>query len=299
MKKNNKILLTLITLVVLSFVLIGSSFAWFLVSTTIKLPFSSELTVTQKENLEVSVDIDNDLTTDSFSGTFSSSIDLGTVLDISGNGINLFNPIGFQSEDVPSLYEVATPIHLGDAVKEGDYLELIIKFRSNSELDIYLNEDSSILPYDKTTNMSEYSPTISRDYIAGAARVAILNSAKTSSLLVWDPNPLYQLTKVSESYSFSENGTADTFSALSSYSYITSTTGQSSAFTSSQIVLGNSTLDEHKLITLTKASESDEYYTGSVVVRIWIEGRDRESDICLSGGRIKINLVFNGVISED
>ena len=220
MKKNNKILITLITLVVLSFVLIGSSFAWFLVSTTIKIPFSSELTVTQKENLEVSVDIDNNLSTDNFQGTFSSSIDLGTILDISGNGINLFNPIGFQSEDVPSLYEVATPIHLGDQVKEGDYLELIIKFRSNSELDIYLNEDSSILPYDKTTNMSEYSPTISRDYISGAARLAILDSTKTSSLLIWDPNPTYQLTKVSESYTFSENGTVDSFSALSSYSYV-------------------------------------------------------------------------------
>ena len=299
MKKNNKILITLITLVVLSFVLIGSSFAWFLVSTTIKIPFSSELTVTQKENLEVSVDIDNNLSTDNFQGTFSSSIDLGTILDISGNGINLFNPIGFQSEDVPSLYEVATPIHLGDETKEGDYLELIIKFRSNSELDIYLNEDSSILPYDKTANMSEYSPTISRDYISGAARVAILDSTKTSSLLIWDPNPNYQLTKVSESYTFSENGTVDSFSALSSYSYITSTNGQSSRFTSNDIVLGNSDLDEHKLLTLTKANESDEYYTGQVVVRIWIEGRDRESDICLSGGRIKINLVFNGVISEE
>jgi hypothetical protein len=54
-------------------------------------------------------------------------------------------------------------------------------------------------------------------------------------------------------------------------------------------------MESRILVTLTKANENDDYYTGSILVRIWIEGYDRESMIPLAGGNVSISLSFSAV----
>ncbi len=47
-----------------------------------------------------------------------------------------------------------------------------------------------------------------------------------------------------------------------------------------------------KIVTLTKASEDDEYYTAHIVMRIWVEGTDREAKTPLADGLFDLLLHF-------
>lgn len=52
------------------------------------------------------------------------------------------------------------------------------------------------------------------------------------------------------------------------------------------------------LVTLTKTNEDDLYYTGSIVMRIWVEGTDREAKYPLAGGIFNAKLHFTAAIKE-
>lgn len=47
-----------------------------------------------------------------------------------------------------------------------------------------------------------------------------------------------------------------------------------------------------KIATLTKASDDDEYYTAHIVMRIWVEGTDREAKTPLADGLFDVSLHF-------
>ena len=47
-----------------------------------------------------------------------------------------------------------------------------------------------------------------------------------------------------------------------------------------------------KIVTLTKESEDSEYYTAHIVMRIWVEGTDREAKTPLAGGLFDMMLHF-------
>ena len=85
---------------------------------------------------------------------------------------------------------------------EGYYLELRVKFRSASEMGIYLSGDSYVSPVDTSKKNSTYGSAVSTDYIAGAARVSFsevtevdANGKIVSETLksIWIPNDHIEL----------------------------------------------------------------------------------------------------------
>ena len=55
-------------------------------------------------------------------------------------------------------------------------------------------------------------------------------------------------------------------------------------------IIGDTT--DGKIVTLTKEKESDPYYTAHIVMRIWVEGTDREAKTPLAGGIFDVSLQF-------
>lgn len=92
------------------------------------------------------------------------------------------------------------------------------------------------------------------------------------------------------SYNISTEGTKE-----SSYQYYD--TNNSSLTTLSNVKLTDN-LDDVPIVTLVKRSDTDQYYTAHIRVRIWAEGTDREAKTPLAGGTFNTHLVFEGILSQ-
>ncbi len=297
---KNKILI-LISLLVLTFSLVSVSYSWFLISNSVDIDLDSSLTVASRNDLLIS--LDNGVT---WSGSYSTGTSFGTVLDVSGNGVNLYTPIAFTGalNDIPTNFDTATPIYFTSPNSDGDYLELKIMFRSQAPLTVLFGGDSAINPVSSDANVRRSTfGSFTLDNIAGAARLAILNSSKDETIMIWAPNPYFQLTYSGDATAeFTKNGTIEPAYYYYSYdgiSYTKQTVSKNAYYTRDYIVGSTSTTSGEQgsskvLLSLNKENESDVYYTGTLNVRIWIEGTDRESQIPLSGGKVSMSLVFIG-----
>jgi hypothetical protein len=200
-----------------------------------------------------------------------------------------------------------------------DYLELVVAFRSTSNMNVYLSDESEIVPvnavYDPDDPNRNIFGTFSKDYIAGAMRVAIVEEVSADSeltederlRLLWAPNSTYQLTDNNNgTYDFKANGTAE-----DNYTFITYDDGKyvptpvpDDYYASKKFVVdktgavklnseeyysGNSPV----LVSLTPQAGSYDYKT--VRIRIWFEGTDREAHQALAGGNVSIRLKFIGI----
>lgn len=300
---NKSKLLILIAILSLVFTLTTVTYSWFLVSTGVDIDVDPYLTVEAKDELLISLDGGS-----TYNGSYTTNIAFGSVLDVSGNGLNLYNPTDFSgaNQDVPTAFESATAMTLSSPLNDGHYLELSVIFRSKNQLSILLGSESTVLPAELNAETLERKSTYGNytcDYIAGATRVAFLNGDKSSLNMLWIPNDTYELyNEAGASASFRANGTREAsykYYSLVNNAYVLNTYPASDIYTR-KLVPGstNTTVTSQglcsNLVTLTKANEEDEFYTGTVVVRIWIEGTDRESRIALSGGKVSIHLVFVG-----
>ena len=52
------------------------------------------------------------------------------------------------------------------------------------------------------------------------------------------------------------------------------------------------------IVTLTKENTTDEYYTAHVVMRVWVEGTDRDAKTPLAGGKFNLKLHFTTVLPK-
>ena len=159
---NTNIFIIMLSFVTLTFVLISSAFSWFLISKDVDINFDTPLHVDLKGGLEVSIDGG-----EYYASSFALDCELPDVLDISGDGINLFTPNAFTGidNDIPVSYASATPIILtGDYTSdtpiynasEGDFIELPLTFRSRQPLSVYLSSSSFIRPRNTSGNTSSY-----------------------------------------------------------------------------------------------------------------------------------------------
>ena len=107
----------------------------------------------------------------------------------------------------------------------------------------------------------------------------------------------------SSSYTFKASGTAQ-----DKYEYLIQNTKQIGSLTkvkevvddwvnltpANNIVTNLSHVSGLSLVTLEKDKTTDEYYTGKIKIRIWVEGTDREAKTPLVNGVFFTQLVFNG-----
>ena len=164
---------------------IGGTLAWFYLNEEVSVSYGNSIFCEAGNSLEIS------LVEGGTPSKWSSAIDCSsgqvTTLDISGDGYHLYRP--------SEIDEWQQPINFTDAVSSQedaenfDYIELELAFRSLSEMKVYLSEESFVLPADPEDDGENIYGAFSRDYIAGAMRVAVIEGTQVKML--WAPNPEY------------------------------------------------------------------------------------------------------------
>ncbi len=188
-------------------------------------------------------------------------------------------------------------------VEGEDYCEYSVYIKSTKPVYILLGEDSSIMPAETDivaykNKKSEFGD-FSIDYIAGAARVAVIECGEDEEgnptekmVYFWIPNSTYKLYRENENYMFTINGTRE-----GSYNYYDGSQIQSITeeqdfawgFLSSSYGLGGNA--SNVIGTLAAPDENGEYKV-HYKIRVWVEGTDREADSVFLGGTFETNLVL-------
>lgn len=123
---------------------------------------------------------------------------------ITGNGDSFFIPAMDKTNGNPLVDSSGKWLPKKLPVANKDYYEKDIFFRSDEELEVYLQDTSKVVPNDiangTLNNKSDFG-NFTRDYIAGASRVAFysVNDSNEETLaFVWVPNSTYELIDSSE-----------------------------------------------------------------------------------------------------
>ena len=283
-----------------------ASYAWFTNNKEIGV---SKLNATIAGAEQVEISLDNGLT---WLKTAEFDIADNFVLykESTSEGIDFYKP-NSKNDD-------GSPINFVPAIKNEDYLEYKVLFRSLAPATIYLEKKSEVYPAAgkneiNLLNSSEIireSPdgTFSKDLIAGAVRVAFIEDdsvdgqfvEQANPKFIWAPNKGYQVKTVADKY----------------YGYLDSTESQNYEYTKvvdadtfhtenlsnvvEEINASYETLssgDDIQLTSIDTISETDEENIRAVTIRIWVEGNDREAIYSLKGGQFKIFLSFVGIFN--
>lgn len=216
-----------------------------------------------------------------------------SVTEYSGNGKTLYAPVIAAKQVVG--FALCDP----SAANNG-FVDFQLQLKADGPVDIYLSKGSAITPVDLTSNLN--TNKISKDYIAGATRVALW--CDDAQPQIWVPNTTYQFN--TETKQITTTGTAEPV-----YEYATDETVENMAKISTNntaygvadngmFVWGDlaeiSTEDLAPLMTLEPTAGTEEIKT--LNVRVWVEGTDREAVKEFIGGKFKITLCFTAVPRE-
>lgn len=300
MNKKRMIFLSVCVILLLS--LVAGTFAWFYVNEDVTVSYGNSVFCEAGDSLEISL-VENGET-----GRWTSSIDYSgldfTLIDISGDGTNLYRPTEIDENQQPVAMMKAVS-SLEDS-KNYDYLEMEISFRSTSKMDVYFSEESFVLPVNTSNTTGNIYGNFSRDFIAGAMRVAIIDESGELKML-WAPNSKYHLIQNSNgSYSFKQESTPEAayyYYAEDEENNIVQKQIPAEYYDDKRFVVdstGATKNDPGKspvLVSLNPEGEAA-YDQKNVKIRIWFEGTDREAHQALAGGNVKIKLKFVGIGPE-
>lgn len=216
--------------------------------------------------------------------------------DISGNG-EKFYTANAEKFQVTSYSLIKESLKYG--YDDRRYIEAVTYIRTDGPICLYLSPESEIVPNNNTKL---------KDNIAGAIRVAIL--VKNYDPFIWVPNTTYEYDPVTNTVN--KEGTPE-----SSFMYAYKETDDEFITTNDLVVIDNSALDpvgvsRNKRFVWGNLKEIEDYKNAvdpifrtdkeltelteiEMVIRIWIEGTDREAVSQLVGGQIKLNLGFLAV----
>lgn len=305
MNKNKiKIIFSSIS-VILMIALISGTLAWFYMNEEVVVNYGNSIFCEAGDSLEIAL-VENGSPT-----RWSSSIDYSAgefnTVDISGDGYNLYRPAEINEKQEPVGFNQA--ISSLDNSTAFDYVEMEVSFRSLSKMNVYLSGESFIAPANTEDDGTNIYGSFSKDYIAGAMRVAVIEDSDVK--MVWAPNSQYQLIKYTNGSYDLKNGNNGNSIPESSYSYfgeddngdIVKKDFTSDDYANKKFVVDSTgTVKNHSgnspvLVSLNPANEGD-YDTKTVKIRIWFEGTDREADQALAGGNVKVKLKFAGIYKE-
>lgn len=312
MKKSKIKLVSMISLISVLLLSVSATFAWFYMNSDVEVQYGSDIVCETGTSLEVSMFQGLDEQGEEIWSDYASSVAKSDIsaklLDITGDGINLYTPLkleGDQAGDIqPTDFKKADPI---DENGFGDYIELRLKFRSASTMNVYFGGESSILPISTDINNStNVFGKFSQDYIAGAMRVAVI--VKDELKMIWAPNPKYELYKYNRQYYFTENGQIETYKY---YQYneeeekyeLYNVTNEDLAF--NRFIIGSTDtndvmINKSPLIASLRPTKEVKLAEAEATLKIWFEGCDREANQALSGGHTKMKLIFSGIsVKED
>lgn len=276
-----------------SILLVSVTFCWFIFTKdtsvdSINLEVTGTLTVTISDNEE---------------GNWGNKIEVNNekniVTEFSGDGRKLYSPI-VKKNKVEGYVLNEDSIDIGSEKRE--YIEITTWIKTDGPICLYLSPESKITPYDDSKL---------QDNIAGALRVAVL--VQDYNPFIWVPNTTYQYDETSNTVN--KDGEAE-----SSYSYVYNefTSLENKYLSNSEenyIIIENKEKKEagvcdsnnrfiwgdlnkisnylSSVDPIFKTDQSlNEEIKIKVVIRIWVEGTDREAVKSLVGGKFNINLSF-------
>lgn len=302
---SKRTLLSILTLVLTLVALGTTSFAWFTLSNVTTI---SNITanVQAGEGLEVALGINEEILTN-YKNNLNAN-DWQKVIDklpefrlnaVTTNDLTNFYKLSFKNTD-----EVLKPgLYQEEALRNTDYLEFLVYFKSNSGGDIYFNEYSFIdepklftprVQYDKdNTGINEVAPF--NAYASNAVRIAVEN----------------------EVYQNGSNGgtnihTSNSGVRYGQFSYLTEmkndiywhhdlnfkklgtvTDNETLNIEDISILEAETSLSSNleKVATLVK-EEGESDYKARITIRVWIEGFDADAYDSLFGARLQLSLSF-------
>lgn len=284
--------------VILLLALVGGTFAWFYVNEEVTVSYGNSVFCEAGDSLEIA------LVENGRPGRWSNSIDYSdvndfTIVDISGDGYNLYRP-----ESVDDNQQPVWPKTLVESDSK-DFVEMEVAFRSISKLNVYLSAESFIDPVDVTKTGNIYGE-FSKDYIAGAMRVAVIEGDEVK--MIWAPNPQYELIQYSDGrYSLEPNSQKKEpyrYYAVNTEGKLEEKDVPADWFASKKFVVDGTGANKDwtggspVLLSLDPATY-DPQEGKSVKIRIWFEGTDREAHQALAGGNVKVQLKFVGVAKDE
>lgn len=312
MKKSNKNVKLVALLSMISVVLLASTatFAWFYMNSDVEVDYGSEIVCETGSSLEIAV-LEDFKNGQEVWSEYSTSLTIekpsAKLQDVTGDGVNLYTPSGLETINgvlTPVKFATSQPM---DEKGFGDFIEINLKVRSTSPMNVYFADESFILPFDLEKELTNVYGDFSQDYIAGAMRLAVIEhiDENTQDLkMIWAPNANYQLTPKSDGkYSFKENG------AVEEYKYYECVDKETETYQ-----LHNVDIDEMAnnkfVVNSTKTTDvmvnnspllaklipdDDGFGVARLTVKVWFEGTDREANEALSGGSCKMKFVFSGM----
>lgn len=317
MKKNkNMKVVAFISLISVILLASTATFAWFYMNSDVEIDYGSDIVCETGSSLEISMleGVENE---EEVWSTWSSSVKIeglsAKLQDITGNGINLLTPSSLITDDNGNLVPTSfvTSSQVDKETGFGDYIELELKLRSTSMMNVYFGGESSILPIDVEGEISNVFGNFTQNNIAGAMRLAVIEQVDETTQdlkMIWAPNPNFELSKDEESqYSFTDTG------AVEQYKYYKYNDEENNTFelynvtpqeiVNNEFVIGSTNTDDatvNQSPILTKiVPDETGYGEAHLIVRVWFEGCDREADQALSGGHCKMKFVFSGIEEKE
>lgn len=324
-KKMIKI--SLVLYIVIAVIITGSSFAWFLANQRVEIAPPDDISITADSRVELSTD------GVVWGSTLQMTPNITQFADVSGDGVHFWFPKYLNDNDEVDLSNKDGFEFVNTAIPEKSdpyFITLRLKVRATAALDLYLDgtigadgksasyvapkqlakvegEDGSLV----FTRPSPLNPEITADYIAAAARVAFIEVVDGTEVLksLWIPNDKTELY-------YDENGLPqiNTAGQREDYSYLRLNGDQMEQYTystdellSGTIIFGNPqsrqsiatadgtvppTVGMNKPILSFDGSQIEEK---ELLIRIWIEGTDREANAALNGGDILYKFAFAGI----
>lgn len=303
MNKKRVILSSVCVLLLVA--VVGGTLAWFYINDEVAVNYGNSVFCEAGDSLEIA------LIEDGSANRWSSSIDYSagefTTVDISGNGYQLYRPTEIDENQQPMGMKKA--VSSLDDKSSYDYIEMEVAFRSVSKMNVYLSDESFIVPANPDDDGTNIYGKFSKDYIAGAMRVAVVDDMGLKML--WAPNSQYQLIQNGDgTYAFNSGANGDSIRESNYYYYGEDENGNivqqaisADEYASKRFVVDSTkatkgyTGNSAVLVSLNPSAEGV-YDQKTVKIRIWFEGTDREAHQALAGGNVNIKLKFIGVSKE-
>ena len=329
---NNKrmIKVSLVLYIVIAFVITGTSVAWFVTNKKVEVAPTDDISITVDSRVEISVD------GEVWGSSLQVDPNITQYADVSGNGIDFWFPRYLSDSDQVDLgnRDAFEHVNTRDPEKSDPYFITIrLKVRSATAMDLYLDgtigEDGKSSSYvspkevnkvqgeggiSSYTRPSPLSADLSADYIAAAARVAFVEVVDGVEELraLWIPNDKTQLYYDSNGIPrVNTAGDREAYGCLQlnddeMENYIYSVEDMLGG----SIIVGDPQSQDAKEIADgmippvvgmnnpiisfdgTKLEEKE------LIIRIWIEGTDREANAALNGGDMIYKFAFTSIVKS-
>ena len=297
--------LSLILYVALLSAAVIATTAWFVTSRTasIKTADDADMVIKAGQQLEISMDDGS---------TWGSSIKVPVpnqyLPDITGDGVTFYYPTTLNPDDTPIMDDASTLKDVSDNPNGEYYIELKVKFRTAAETKVYLSNKSSITPKageQIEAETDDLTETVSRDILAGAVRVCFFEEGNESGRVIWIPNDRFQLTDTENGHGFINGGARE-----DNYGYLLPGTDNkivnqlwdASHFRTGKVMVGTTALAQSSTINggapLLSFEGGSEMLEKTLVIRVWLEGTDREAVTDLVGGQFSYNFEFISINKE-